>query len=388
MTLITSYIFHYPKVHATLVILTQRGLMSTDELRRAMEALPGHREMSYYHRWAAGMIAVSLERGTFTRTALDTVLGEEERSVTEPSFRIGDKVVVRREDSRVRWRKPHIRTPGYLFGASGVIERFLGCYPNPEKEAFISDRSGNVQPLYLVTFKQGDLWASSSHNVEVTAEIYEPWINIAEDIEYPDKIVKIDSISYDDDVIDHGDHVHDTRADTEAEAVRREMLTVDPLGQRMAELLIQVLKDVSILDTRSIMDVVEMMDSRGKMLLGQKLVVRAWTDPEFKTRLLEDGNVAAAELGIVASNANSPTKFVVVENCASVHHVIVCTLCSCYPSGVLGMAPAWYKSRSYRARTIREPRKVLAEFGLSIPEEVRPLFFNVFSIDMFIFCSR
>ena len=274
------------------------------------------------------MIAVSLERGTFSKADLDNLLGKEMRSVTEPFYSPGDRVVVRSEDSRVRWRKPHIRTPGYLFGASGVIERFLGCYPNPEHEAFISERSGCVQPLYLVTFSQTDLWSSSHHNVEVTAEIYQPWLQLEADTDTveADDNVRIDTSAYVEAVIDHGDHVHDTRADTEAESVRREMLTEDPLGQRMSELLIQALKNASILDTRSLMEVVEMMDSKGRMLLGQRLVARAWTDPEFKARLLEDGNTAAAELGITASNANAPTKFVIVENTETVHHVIVCTL--------------------------------------------------------------
>ena len=104
--------------------------------------------------------------------------------MTQPSFRAGDKVRVKREDARVRWRKPHLRTPGYLFGAAGVVDRFLGCFPNPEREAFIEDKPGGLQPLYLVTFQQKDLWSSStsSHeDVEVTAEIYEAWIRKADD---------------------------------------------------------------------------------------------------------------------------------------------------------------------------------------------------------------
>ena len=232
--------------------------MSTDELRRSMEQLPGHKEMSYYHRWAAGMAAVCLERGTFTRLQLDTALGVQEldhakrwkkinnynffqeASVTQPSFRAGDKVRVKREDARVRWRKPHLRTPGYLFGAAGVVDRFLGCFPNPEREAFFEDKPGGLQPLYLVTFQQKDLWSSSSsspENVEVTAEIYEAWIRKADDQSDEDTAdvnVDIDAAPQHE-VLDHGDHVHDTRLDTELEAVRRELLTEDPRGQRMSE---------------------------------------------------------------------------------------------------------------------------------------------------------
>jgi nitrile hydratase subunit alpha len=97
---------------------------------------------------------------------------------------------------------------------------------------------------------------------------------------------------------------------------------------------------------------------------GAKLVARAWIDPEYRRRLLEDGNAAAAELGYEITN----TELVAVENTAEVHNVVVCTLCSCYPRDLLGLPPSWYKSREYRARVVREPRAVLAEFGTVIPD--------------------
>lgn len=99
---------------------------------------------------------------------------------------------------------------------------------------------------------------------------------------------------------------------------------------------------------------------------GAKIVARAWTDPEFKQRLLEDGNSALAEMGIDAGAA----KMTVVENTDKVQNVIVCTLCSCYPRSILGMPPDWYVSKSYRSRVIIEPRKVLKEFGTEIPENI------------------
>ena len=99
---------------------------------------------------------------------------------------------------------------------------------------------------------------------------------------------------------------------------------------------------------------------------GARVVARAWLDPEFRTRLFTDGNAAAAELGYPIST----TKLVAVENTDDVHNVVVCTLCSCYPRDLLGLPPAWYKSRAYRARVVREPRAVLQEFGTIIPDEV------------------
>ncbi len=100
---------------------------------------------------------------------------------------------------------------------------------------------------------------------------------------------------------------------------------------------------------------------------GARMVARAWTDPAYHDRLLADGNAAAAELGFGPGSQGYLLK--VVENTASVHNVIVCTLCSCYPTALLGPSPSWYKSFAYRSRVVREPRAVLAEFGLGLPED-------------------
>ena len=100
--------------------------------------------------------------------------------------------------------------------------------------------------------------------------------------------------------------------------------------------------------------------------LGASVVARAWTDPEFKARLLEDGTKACAELGIGGLQGED---IVAVENTDTVHHVIVCTLCSCYPWPLLGLPPNWYKDPAYRARAVREPRAMLRDdFGVEIPD--------------------
>ena len=99
---------------------------------------------------------------------------------------------------------------------------------------------------------------------------------------------------------------------------------------------------------------------------GAKMVARAWLDPAYKARMLADGSKAAEELGFEVPGL----KLIVVENTPSVHNVIVCTLCSCYPRMLLGLPPDWYKSRNYRSRVVREPRTVLEEFGTQIPGEV------------------
>jgi nitrile hydratase len=101
---------------------------------------------------------------------------------------------------------------------------------------------------------------------------------------------------------------------------------------------------------------------------GARAVARAWVDPAFRERLLADANRALDELGLSMSTGPRPQRLTVVANTATTHNVLVCTLCSCYPIGLLGPSPSWYKSEAYRSRVVREPRAVLAEFGLVLPE--------------------
>jgi nitrile hydratase alpha subunit len=99
---------------------------------------------------------------------------------------------------------------------------------------------------------------------------------------------------------------------------------------------------------------------------GAQVVARAWLDPAYKQRLIEDGRAACAEVGVILE----AERLIAVENTPEVHNVIVCTLCSCYPRTLLGMPPTWYKSRNYRSRVVFEPRAVLREFGTVLPDSV------------------
>ena len=101
--------------------------------------------------------------------------------------------------------------------------------------------------------------------------------------------------------------------------------------------------------------------------IGARVVAKAWTDPAFKAKLIENGSRACEELGVEVASL----KLVVVENTAAEHNMVVCTLCSCYPRMLLGIPPEWYKSRNYRSRAVREPRSVLSEFGLQLSEKTR-----------------
>jgi nitrile hydratase alpha subunit len=136
----------------------------------------------------------------------------------------------------------------------------------------------------------------------------------------------------------------------------------DVLEQAIRELLIEK----GLLSAEQIQRQIDDMDSRS-IENGQKLVARAWTDAAFKQRLVADAVPVLKEMGI---RMEHQPEVKVVENTPALHHVIVCTLCSCYPRSVLGVPPAWYKKKAYRARVIAEPRQVLHEFGMDLPDTV------------------
>jgi len=129
-----------------------------------------------------------------------------------------------------------------------------------------------------------------------------------------------------------------------------------------------MLIEKGVMTTEAVDRLAEIYENEVGPQLGAKVVARAWTDPEFKARLLQDATAACAEMGIGGLQGE---EMVVAENTDTVHNAIVCTLCSCYPWPVLGLPPNWYKAPAYRSRMVREPRKVLAEdFGLELPESV------------------
>jgi nitrile hydratase subunit alpha len=143
----------------------------------------------------------------------------------------------------------------------------------------------------------------------------------------------------------------------------------ETIGRRVANTLERLLvheTDTAVLTPSELMEAIQRVDAMGSQCEGPRIVVKAWTDRDFAARLIEDANKAVTEIGIGGSNSAYSTKLVAVENTDNVHNVVVCTLCSCYPLSILGLSPPWYKSRSYRARVVRQPRLVLREFGTDI----------------------
>ena len=128
-----------------------------------------------------------------------------------------------------------------------------------------------------------------------------------------------------------------------------------------------LLVEKGLVDSAALDALVDTYENRVGPRNGAQVVAHAWVDPGYKRRLLDDGTAAIAELGYSGSQGE---KLTVVENSAAVHNVIVCTLCSCYPWPLLGLPPTWYKSAAYRSRMVIDPRGVLSELGLDLPEDI------------------
>lgn len=155
---------------------------------------------------------------------------------------------------------------------------------------------------------------------------------------------------------DHGEH--------EALIIEDEAGNIE--AQIVVDALQQVLAKKGLLAAHEVTAAIAKLESPG-LHLGAQIIAKAWTDPDYKARLLTDGRAAVQELDIPVTEA----RIIVVENTPHVHNLITCTLCSCYPRSILGQPPSWYISKAYRARSVREPRAVLKEFGLHVPEDMK-----------------
>ena len=153
---------------------------------------------------------------------------------------------------------------------------------------------------------------------------------------------------------DHADHDHP-----------HTLLPSDPALRVKA--LETILTQKGLIDPAALDEIIETYETKIGPRNGAHVVAKAWTDPAFKTALLKDATAVVSEMGYYGRQGEH---MIVVENTDEVHNIVVCTLCSCYPWPLLGIPPTWYKSDAYRARAVREPRKVLAEFGVTLPSDM------------------
>lgn len=157
------------------------------------------------------------------------------------------------------------------------------------------------------------------------------------------------------------DHAH---GEHEAIVIEDEAGNIE--AQIIVDALQEILIDKGLLTAHEVTAAIAKLESPG-IHLGAKVIAKAWTDPAYKDRLLADGRAAVQELDIPVTEA----RIIVVENTPDLHNLITCTLCSCYPRSILGQPPSWYISKAYRARSVREPRRVLAEFGLDLSKDIQ-----------------
>jgi nitrile hydratase len=128
-----------------------------------------------------------------------------------------------------------------------------------------------------------------------------------------------------------------------------------------------LLVEKGLVDPAALDELIDQYETRVGPRNGAQVVARAWTDPDFKSRLLQNATDTLAELGLIGGQGEH---MVVLENTPTIHNMVVCTLCSCYPWPLLGLPPVWYKSAPYRSRAVIDPRGVLREFGVDLPDEV------------------
>lgn len=327
-------------IHAVLVLLASHSpqLITTDENRRAVESLEpsAHDSWTYYDKWAAAITIVLLERGVITQLELDAELGPNaDVRGSEVTFNIGDEIRIKTEDSRVRWRKPHLRCPGYLFGAVGKIVGCVGTFADPYHLAYRGKSS--MTTLFRVKFKMSEIWGSrcEDSNDYIDVEVYESWLEkICMDSVADNGMNQIRG-SEGDFFPEHADHLHDhdhghshethecteshkdpgshrrithpaseefshaklvghthdhehlDRLIVEEEAVRKE--PEDSPGRVIADVLIRLLISKGIITHEDIRRTIDRFDNAKQNLFGAHLVARAWVDPDFKARLLSDG---------------------------------------------------------------------------------------------------
>ena len=307
--------------------LGRRGLMNVDELRRGIESMPPaeYERASYYERWLYSVETILTEKGVLAAGELDARLGRE----------VSRRPAGAGRGPAARGPSPH---PGYVKGKIGSVERVHASFTNPETRAYGADGLPK-QPLYLVGFAQRDVWPDyRGHGRR------------------PDLRRRLRALAGGSGMSEH-DHDHPHAPITNGD---------EPAAAARVRALEELLVEKGVIGREDVRQRIDWLVSRSPAD-GARLVARAWVDPEFKERLLADARAAALELGL--DPGPSPV-VVAVENTQAVHHMVVCTLCSCYPRALLGPPPDWYKSLPYRSRAVSDPRGVLNEFGVELDDDV------------------
>ena len=304
--------------------------MNVDEMRRGIESMPRdqYEAASYYERWLYATETILVEKGVLAAGELDA----RARGMT---YRSGDSVRVAE-----RQHVGHHRTPGYLKGKRGTVASACTRRSRTPRRAPTAATGGRVSGS-----------TSSSSRAERGLPLGTQRLGSG-------LRRRLRALAGADVVSDH-DHDHDHAHDP----IGRDG---EPLAAARVRALERVLVEKGVITREEVRARVDWLVSRTSAD-GARLVARAWIDDGFKERLLADAREAALELDL--DPGPSPT-VVALENTETVHHMVVCTLCSCYPKALLGPPPDWYKSLPYRSRAVSDPRGVLREFGLTLGNDV------------------
>jgi nitrile hydratase len=348
----TSYALTRWEAEADAVYLLARaklGRWNVDASRRVLEAAPRALSLRYYERWMFAVATLLIETGVLTNDEVETRLAAaaaaagpaasaQQRSVPAgeaPRFAAGARVRVLREHPPGRWRTPHTRTPAYVQGQCGVVERCCGVFDAPEERAW--HLAAVRQHLYRVAFPHAQLFpqqAAADADAAVV-EVFDRWL-----------------VPVDED-------------ESEAEAAPTSSVYESLLSVIKALLIEKGVLTQAEVDAHV---AAQAAATAAGAALGGRLVAAAWCDAAFRARLLTHAAAAAAELGVSTAGI---AHLVVLENTADTHNLVVCTLCSCYPRPILGPPPEWYRSWTYRQRAMQRPRELLAEWGVQLPARTR-----------------
>ncbi|CAJ1448524.1 unnamed protein product [Effrenium voratum] len=274
------------QVHATAMLLVKKGHLKVDEVRRGIEFLEPdfYASASYYEKWACSICNALLEHQLLGHTELGIELGPEEDATQR--FSPGDLVRVRPSSAAVRWRRPHLRTPGFVHGVCGVVERFVGLFANPEQLAF-GGKSWTKNPLYIVRFDVKsirDFDVGDHGDDQVTVEVYQPWLETASPAELEQQKKKRPPAE----LSGHADckrakheheghdHVHEERATVEQRALEQE-----PPCPAIARALNALLLKKGIISAEELRAGIERVDEgdRNRGAAGRQVVARAWVEP-------------------------------------------------------------------------------------------------------------
>lgn len=269
-----------------------------------------------------------------------------------PEFELGDRVRIRDDVDA-----PFSRTPAPVRGLEATVVGDRGRHPEPET-ASRGLSGAPLRRLYQVAIiiEQGD---------EVLLDVFENWLQPASTEASPVPSASAAAGPDEGEPDAHHGHEHPPFVAGRDEAPS----PASPASAELVSAMLELLMDKGLLAGDEVRR--KRQEIRARSLSGgARVIARAWTDEAYRQRLLQDAVAAVRELGVEPLTSGQGL-LVALPNTETVHHVIVCTLCSCYPTAVLGQPPAWYKSDNYRRRVVQRPREVLAEFGLEVPDAVR-----------------